>query len=202
MTVDEQMPGVNIRPAKTLDVEGWNATTLTLYSHSGTHVDAPIHFGVSDVTIDQMPLDCFSAQSWIINCEAIEPSGLIQIEHLLAVEKLALAGDGLIFKTGWTKKYGTDAYRNELPRISEALSKWIVDRKIKLVGVEPPSVADVNKIEEVTRIHEILLGGNVTIVEGLTNLDKIQQEKIWLLALPLKIKGGDGCPVRAIAILP
>ncbi len=200
MTISKEMPGVSISTAKTRKADGWNATTLSMYSHSGTHVDAPIHFEAGHMTIDQMPLDSFSADSWIIDCGQPEPSALLGIKALGEVAEKVLPGDGLIFKTGWSRKWGTPEYRNALPRISEELALWMVDKKVKLVGVEPPSVADVNNLSEVTRIHEILLGGNVTICEGLTNLDAVSKEKIWILALPLKIKDGDGCPVRAIAI--
>ncbi|HRX80869.1 MAG TPA: cyclase family protein, partial [Pirellulaceae bacterium] len=71
---------------------------------------------------------------------------------------------------------------------------------VALIGVEPPSVADVNNIEEVTEIHRILLGGGIVIVEGLVNLDQLPS-KVEFIALPLKIRGGDGCPVRAIAVV-
>jgi arylformamidase len=91
-------------------------------------------------------------------------------------------------------------YRDNLPRVAEDLARWCVERKVKLLGVEPPSVADVNNTEELTRIHKILLCGGVTIVEGLTNLDQVQTEKVFFAALPLKIESGDGCPCRAFAI--
>ena len=69
-----------------------------------------------------------------------------------------------------------------------------------MLGVEPPSVADVNNLEEVTRIHRILLKGGVTIIEGLCNLEGITGDKCWLIALPLKIFQGGGAPARVIAI--
>jgi kynurenine formamidase len=69
-----------------------------------------------------------------------------------------------------------------------------------MLGVEPPSVADVHNREELTNVHRVLLGGGVIVVEGLTNLDQIRAEKVTFMALPLKIAGGDGAPARAIAI--
>jgi kynurenine formamidase len=68
------------------------------------------------------------------------------------------------------------------------------------VGVEPPSVADVNDLREVTDVHQTLFRGNVVILEGLTNLDQLRKPVVKLIALPLRIAGGDGSPVRAIAI--
>lgn len=195
------MAGVSIAPAMTFEKDGWNATTLSLYSHSGTHVDAPIHFEAYPETIDQMPIEHFSAEAWVIDCLISSPGALIKVSDLGATQARIQPGDGLIFRTGWSDKYGTPAFRDDLPRISEELALWIVDHQVKLIGVEPPSVADVNNLSEVTSIHQILLGGRVTIVEGLINLSAIQSEKVWILALPLKIKNGDGCPVRAVAIV-
>jgi kynurenine formamidase len=75
-----------------------------------------------------------------------------------------------------------------------------VAKRVNILGVEPPSVADVNNLEELTRIHKTLLGANITIVEGLANLSALTQEKVFFVAAPLKIEGGDGCPCRAFAL--
>ena len=80
------------------------------------------------------------------------------------------------------------------------LAIWCVQRRVKLLGVEPPSVADVHNLEELTRIHQLLLAGGVTIVEGLTNLDQLRADRVFFRRLPLKIHGGDGCPCRAFAV--
>jgi arylformamidase len=91
-------------------------------------------------------------------------------------------------------------YRDGLPRVSDALAHWCVGNKVKLLGVEPPSIADVTNLPELTRIHKILLGGGVTIVEGLCNLDQLTGPTVFFAALPLKIAAGDGCPCRAFAV--
>ena len=76
---------------------------------------------------------------------------------------------------------------------------WCVAHRVKILGVEPPSIADVNHLPEVTRIHKVLLGGGVTIVEGLAFLDRLTQSRVFFHALPLRLASGDGCPVRAFA---
>ncbi|MFK7983915.1 MAG: cyclase family protein, partial [Saprospiraceae bacterium] len=129
-----------------------------------------------------------------------------QSQQLLTVAELGKVatqfqkGDGLLLHTDWSKYLGQVTYRNELPRISKELAQWCVQHQVKMLGVEPPSVADVNNLEEVTNIHHILLKGEVIIIEGLTNLDRIQKKQVLLIALPLKIKGGDGAPARVIAL--
>ena len=69
-----------------------------------------------------------------------------------------------------------------------------------MIGVEPPSVADVNDRQELTEVHQTLFRGNVLIVEGLAHLDQITSSEVEFVALPMKITGGDGSPVRAVAI--
>lgn len=200
LTISPNLPGVSISQAKRLSEDGWNATNIRLYSHCGTHVDAPIHFGIGDVTLDKMPLEHFMANCWIVDCGVEGAKELLTLESLGDFGDKIRPGDGLVFRTGWSNRVNTSAYRDDLPRIGETLARWIVQKKVKLVGVEPPSVADVNNLEEVTKIHRILLGGGVTILEGLANLSNIKAQQIWVLAFPLKIEGGDGCPVRAVAI--
>ncbi|MEM9338167.1 MAG: cyclase family protein [Bacteroidota bacterium] len=192
-------PGFEKSSSKTVSKDGWNASTLTFYSHSGTHMDAPIHFEVSDETIDQIPLDRFVGRAWKIAVPATSDHLLITPEMIMDQLVDFEEGDSLLLHTGWSGRVGTPDYRDKLPRVSEALAEWCVSNKVKMLGVEPPSVADVNNLEEVTRIHRILLG-NVVIIEGLTNLDQIREKQVKLIALPLKIAGGDGAPARVIAM--
>ena len=194
------MPGVAIEMAKTLEQDGWNARTLHLYSHAGTHMDAPTHFGVTEQTIDQLPLTDCMGPAWVVRLPNLPSQHLIRVADLGEVAGQIQAGDSLLLHTGWSQYLHQPKYRDELPRISEELAEWCVAKKIKMLGVEPPSVADVNNLPEVTRIHQILLGGGVIIIEGLTNLDAIRQERVQLIALPLKIQDGDGAPTRVIAL--
>lgn len=194
------MRGVGIETARTLEKDGWNATTLRLYSHAGTHMDAPLHFGVSDETVDQIPLEKCMVPAWIVDLAGIAPRRLITPQHLGKTESKIKTGEGLLLRTGWSAYVGQEKYRNELPRVSVELARWCVERELAILGVEPPSVADVNNIEELSAVHSILMQGGVVIVEGLTNLQAIAKEKVMLMALPLKITGGDGAPVRAVAI--
>lgn len=193
-------PGVEFKQIKTVEKDGWNARLLSLYSHAGTHMDAPVHFNISPQGIDQYPPERFFSAAWVINVEHLPPKSLIGPEHLGRVKEQFRPGESLIVRTGWHKKYNTPDYRETLSRISDDLANWCVENKVNVLGVEPPSVADVNNLEEITCIHRILLKGNIIIVEGLAYLDRIKKEKVDLVVLPLKIEDGDGSPCRAIAI--
>jgi kynurenine formamidase len=106
----------------------------------------------------------------------------------------------LLLRTGWSGRIGDASYRDALPRVSVELAEWCVAMGVRVLGVEPPSVADVNNREELTAVHRVLLGGGVIIVEGLANLDQIRGDTVTFMAFPLRIAGGDGSPVRALAI--
>ena len=192
--------GIYIEPAQRLETDGWNATTMSLYSHCGTHIDAPVHFGVGSETIDRIAIENFTGPAWIADVRPIEPRALIEPHHLGAIPKGFKSGESLLICTGWSAFYGQEQYRDELPRISAKLARWCVEKKVRMLGVEPPSVADVNNIEELTTIHQILFKGGVIIVEGLANLASLSRPKVTFIALPLKIVGGDGAPARAVAI--
>lgn len=193
--------GVAVEPKFTLARDGWNAATWQLYSHAGTHMDAQLHFAAGPETIDQhTPERCMGA-AWVVRLPNVAPRALFRVADLGAVADRFVSGESLLLHTEWSRHVSQpERYRNELPRISEELAHWCVAKKVKLLGVETPSVADVNNLAEVTRIHEILLGGGVTIVEGLTHLDQLTHDRVFFGALPLKLIGGDGCPVRAFAI--
>jgi arylformamidase len=233
LPLENGLRGVAIEPARTRARDGWNATTLHLYSHCGTHMDAPTHFGVWEQTIDQIPLDRCMGPAWVVDpaCRvglAPPPSApreksvgqagtpnaksgvgdpdpsysraLIRVADLGPTAEKVREGDSLLLRTGWSRRVGAPSYRDELPRVSLELAQWCAAKKLRMLGVEPPSVADVNNLEELAAVHHVLLGAGVIVVEGLANLDQIRREKVTFMAFPLRVAGGDGAPVRAFAI--
>ncbi len=197
LTLHDGIDGVDFEQKYTVAQDGWNARTLHLYSHIGTHMDAPFHFEASDETIDQMALDRCHGPAWIVRLPEIAPRASIGVADLGPVADQFQPGESLLIQTLWSQHFGTPPFRDEMPRISEELAQWCVEHRVRLLGVEAPSVADVNNLEEVTRIHQILLGGDVIIVEGLTHLDRVPSERVHFWAVPLKLKDGDGSPCRA-----
>jgi kynurenine formamidase len=200
LDVNNDMPGVDISVAKRLEVEGWNATTLSLYSHCGTHMDAPRHFLPQGATLEEQDLSVCVGMATIVNIAPAAPKQLITIDDLGSLADSIQPGSRLLFRTDWHTRYGTPEYRDELPRISLKLAEWLAEHNVAMIGVEPPSVADVNNKQELTEVHQTLFRGNVLIVEGLAHLNQITSPVVEFIALPIKITGGDGSPVRAIAI--
>ena len=201
LRLEKGMRGVDYETKYTVAKDGWNARTLHLYSHCGTHMDSPYHFEAGDQTIDEIPIaDCIG-NAWLVGLDNLADQTPITVSHLGDVAGSAKAGDALLLRTLWSRHVGDpDHYRDHFPPISRELADWMVERKIRMVGVEPPSVADVNDLAAVTEIHQVLLGAGIIIVEGLTGLDQLSGPTCLFGAMPLKIADGDGAPCRAFAI--
>jgi arylformamidase len=201
LTLSAGMRGVEYEDSKTIERDGWNARTLHLYSHAGTHMDAQKHFAAGSGTIDQTSLKECMGWAWVIHLEHLKDKAVITVADLGEVAEQFKKGESLLLSTKWSRHVDQPQhYRDNFPRIGEELAQWCVDRGVKMLGVESPSVADVNNMEELTLIHKILLKPDITIVEGLTGLDRLSQNKVFFIAAPLKIKDGDGCPCRAFAM--
>jgi kynurenine formamidase len=200
LPLENGMRGVDIQPCKTIKADGWNATTLSLYSHAGTHMDAPLHFDVNENGIDKYPVERFFTPCFVVDLNGIKPGTEIAPDDLGDIKNELKPGEGLLFRTGWSQYVGKEQYRKGIPGISKELALWCAKNGVATIAVEPPSVADVTDIAQLTAIHQILLEADIVIVEGLTNLEKVTKSKVQLVVLPLKIKNGDGSPCRAIAI--
>ena len=199
-TLRHEVRGVEIETKYTVAAQGWNASTYHLYSHAGTHLDAPVHFAVNEKTVEDIPLGRCIGPAWVADASGIAPKALLTIAHLGEIPAKIQAGESLLIRTGWSARLGQPEYYNALPRVSEELAHWCAERRLPMLGVEPPAVADPLNLEEITRIHRILLGADIIIVEGLANLERLTQPKVLFGALPLKVAGGDGAPVRAFAV--
>ena len=193
--------GVDWDNAMEIPKDNWNARLLHLYSHSGTHMDAPSHFIPGAKTIDQIDLNKCIGPALLIDLGEVTEKFLIEPEHLNGYKNRICKGSRIVFNTHWSKYYGKPVFRDQCPRISLELANYLANLEINLIGVEPPSVADVHNKSELVLVHRTFLEKEIVIVEGLCNLDKIPQEEFTIMALPLPIKDGDGSPCRVVALI-
>ncbi len=194
------MRGVEIHPHTRITTDGYNTTNLQLYSHAGTHMDAPLHFLEEGATIDQWDLQKCIGPALVLNLAHKAPNSLITVADVAADADRIGPGTRVLLRTDWDAHAELPDYRTHFPRITRELAHWLVARGVWLVGVQTPSVASLADREELRDVHQILLRGAIVIVECLTNLDQLP-ETVTFIALPLKIKGGDGSPVRAVAVV-
>ncbi len=178
--------------------KGMAAKKLILCDHSGTHVDAPLHFVPGGKTIDQVPLERFAGRGVLADLSQMEGTGeelTLEAFQTWAESNATAprAGDALIFRL---KRH--DGEGNAYVGLSEKVASWIAQHNIGLVGTDQGSIDwPRNKTRPA---HRVLLAAGVPIVEGLVNLDTIGPREFTFLALPLKLRGATGSPVRAAAL--
>ncbi len=199
-TLYHGLRGVEIHSHTQIATEGYNTTNLNLYSHAGTHMDAPLHFLPEGATIDQWNLQKCVGPALVIDLAHKAPNSLITVEDMATYAERIGPGARLLLRTDWDAHTALPDYRTHFPRITRELAHWFVARGVWLVGVQTPSVASLADRDELRDVHQILLRGSIVIVESLINLNQLPAT-VTFVALPLKVQGGDGSPVRAIALL-
>lgn len=196
------------------------ANNFTTAEHGGTHIDAPIHFAEHGQTVDEIPLEHLigSAVKVDVSKKASDNTDyLISVEDLLDWEKqegqTIPDGSIVLLYTGFEKYYpnklkymGTDKRGSEavaklhFPGLAPEAAKWLVsERNIHAVGLDTPSI-DYGQSTEF-KSHVNLMTKNVPAFENLTNLEQLPSKGFQVVALPMKIKGGSGSPLRIIAIV-
>jgi arylformamidase len=188
-------PAVRITQTSHLD-RGDVATVsrLEMGAHTGTHVDAPAHFIKDGSGVDALNLDALVGLALVT--EVREASVLTA--DIMAELAIPLGTERVLFHTRnsdlWEQ--GKRDFDKGFVAISEDGARWLVERGIKLVGVDYLSVG---RFDSPVPTHRLLLEAGVTVVEGL-DLSEVRPGMYQLICLPLKIVGADGAPARAILI--
>lgn len=193
-------PPCEVKPYHSIAEDGFNTTRLSLSSHHGTHLDAPLHFLSDGFGVDEIDLSKCIGPATIIDMSHKEPRAAIDVDDLAPYAHRVGKGARVIIRTGWDKVYPNPRYFSEFPNITLEAATWLAEKEISLLGVDMPTPNGESDDVE-TRVHEILLGAEVVIVEGLASLDQITIDTFFIIAAPLKLRGRDGSPIRAIAIV-
>jgi len=160
-----------------------------------THFDTPSLFFSGGKTIDQYPLDWFIGKAIVVDVSKLE---IITVEnvkeslvrHYLPPRMIVL------FYTGWARKRGSDEYY-EHPEISPELADWLVERRVKMIGVDMP-----NPERRPDRyVHKKLLSNDVLILENLDDMSPIAGRIVTLYAFPMRLRGSEVTPARVVARL-
>ena len=182
---------------------GWRVELLTLASHTGSHVDAPYHKLAHGANLDQIPLERFTGSAVIADFRGAKPdqpltSGLLKLKL-----SMPLADRIVLLATGWGhKRAKTDEWLHHPPYLSPDGAEWLVEQKIRGVGIDHYSIAGPRDPMN-SRTHEILLGANVWIVEELSFPDEVftlpQPFEFW--SLPINLRGHTGAFCRPVAVM-
>jgi len=187
--------------------------------HGGTHFDAPIHFSANKNTIEKVPLSQLNGPGVVVNVTekaSKDRDYLISTDDFQAWEKkhgripdgamvLVYTGHGQYYydreKYLGTTLTGAKAVPQlHFPGLSPEAARWLVEnRKINGIGLDTPSI-DYGQSSDFMA-HRILCDHGLTVYENVTNLDKLPETGSYIVALPMKIKGGSGSPLRIVAII-
>lgn len=173
----------------------YNISQISMGSHQGTHLDAMRHFVPDGRTIDQMPLEWFYGPASILRIPKVAGDD-ITIDDMKKYEDLFVPGARIIYETGWHRNFGTQAFFDNFPSLTQEAAHYLVSRGIRMLGMDTPTPS-----RDWYEVHHILLArpGEIVIVESLTNLDKAPDHFVFA-GFPLLFEGGDGSPIRAVAI--
>ena len=179
-----------------LDNLGYNLSRVTTSTHQGTHIDAPKHFFYEGKTIDEIPLEKLILKGIKIDLTAKKDKEDITPADLEPYADKIEKGMAVILDTGWEKNWPQPKYFSDFPKVTDELAEWLVKKEIGMIAMAMPTPNPINW----KSVHETLLGAEVLVVEGLANLAELPAEGFTFYAMPLKLKGRDGSPIRAFAI--
>jgi len=183
-----------IKIEKALDLAKGDPATvsrISMGSHTGTHLDAPGHFLRGGKTIDQIPPEVFLGKARVYE---LSVSRRIDAEDL---KRLSWEGvERVLFKTrNSVECWNDEIFHEDFVHLCEDAAQYLVERGLKLVGIDYLSVEAFGSTS--FPVHHTLLRNEVLPLEGL-NLSQVEPGEYELICLPIKIKEGDGAPVRAI----
>lgn len=168
-----------------------NVSRLSMGAHTGTHMDAPLHFIEGGKSIDQMPLSATIGQARVIEINDAESIKAVELQkHTLK------AGERVLFKTkNSTRCWQTATFVEDFVYIARDAAHYLAEQGVQTVGVDYLSVGGYRV--DGPQTHHALLGAGIWIIEGL-NLSQVQPGLYDLICLPLKLQGREGGPARAI----
>jgi len=168
---------------------GYNLSRLAFGLHTGTHVDAPLHFVEGGADAEALPLEVLVGPVSVVDATAVE-SGL----SAEALNSLALPErcERVLFKTRNSELWRSDAFSEDFVSLTEDAARALVSRGVRLVGIDYLSIGD-------EAAHRALLGAGVVALEGL-DLGAVEPGEYLLVCAPLKLAGAEGAPARALLI--
>jgi arylformamidase len=181
-----------VQVVRVSDVERGDSHTLSkisMGSHTGTHVDAPLHFIKKGIGIDEMPLNSLVGRARVLE---IKDSESIKLSEL--TDHGIRRGERILFKTRNSELWQSGRFEPDFVFLTNEAAEFLAQRHVRVVGVDYLSVGE---YRHGGYPHKILLGAGTWILEGL-DLSQIGSGSYYMVCLPLRLEHGDGAPARAI----
>ena len=180
--------------------EGDVMSSVYMWSHVGTHVEAPLHFLSAGGDTASIPIERLMGPAIVLDFRHKQVDEAIERDELAAAGEIEV-GDRVLVMTGRDNQYRTPA-SHDRPYLTEEAVTWLVhDRRISCLGTDS-SGFEVRGGRESHPNHRILNSAAVPVLECLTNLHELRRQRVYLIALPIPVVGLDASPVRAVAVEP
>jgi arylformamidase len=172
-----------------------NVSVLTAGTHTGTHLDAPLHFVPGGLSVDALDMNTLVGKTEVVEiygCSLITAADLERVNFAPKAERVLLKTDNTRFG-----RLHDDVFHKDYTGLAPSGAEWLVHRGVHLVGIDYLSIGPYGPVN--TETHKILLGAGVVVLESLV-LEKIEPGEYTLLALPPKFAGLEGSPCRCLLI--
>ncbi|MCL4458452.1 MAG: cyclase family protein [Chloroflexi bacterium] len=212
VTFGQEEPPTRIETFATIAKDGLFMQKIQTTTQSFTHIDAPKHFYEDGLANDEIPLEQLVGEAVLIDLSHKHPGEGVTAADLSSSTAQVKEGDIVILRSGWTERgpWGTERFWRAMIWLSTDACDWLIGRGIKslaldfMAEVQPfvacPHCGALRPSGKGSPNHRKFLKKGIVLIEWLTNLGAISRERVWLICLPLKIKGSDGAPARVIAI--
>ena len=184
----------DVKLTRTLDMakgDICNFTELSFGAHTGTHMDAPLHFVERGASIDQLPV-----HATVGRCRVVEIKARVAIEPKHLEPHKLRRGERVLFKTRNSRRsWKADGFDKNFVSIAQDGAQYLADRGVLTVGIDYLSIGGWQR--DGVETHQIMLGAGIWVIEGL-NLAKVKPGRYELICLPLKLLGAEGAPARAV----
>lgn len=191
--------GPRFEDALDLERDGCATQSVWFQNHLGTHLDAPSHFIRGGMTVDQIPMDALVGKAAVLDLSGKKRGDRIDRDDLFPFRDRFRPGGRILLRTDWDAHFTPDAFYSDFPCLTVEAAGYIASCRIGLLGMDTPSPSPIDDPGQ--KIHKMLLGAGVLLLEGLKNLNLIDREACKLIALPLPLKGFSGSPCRAVAVV-
>ena len=202
-TISQDMPVYpgteqpKLEPASTYERDKFRETLLTMFSHTGTHMDAPAHIIPGRTTLDSFAASQFVGSALVVDCRELNTGDVVTLEMVTRYGSAAEDAEFLLFCFGWDRYWGKGEYFGNFPYPDDDVISYIISHNKKGIGFDTISADPIASLHNHRRLFE---KNEIVIIENLTNLDKICGNVVQFYALPLKFADSDGAPVRAVAV--
>ncbi|MBP7403178.1 MAG: cyclase family protein [Clostridia bacterium] len=213
-------PGMDVFPgdppfradaAATIGRDGCNVLDLSMGTHTGTHIDVPRHFLAEGAPVDAVGPERFTGPAWFADLTREAATGILDLVRMDL--SMLCPGDFLVLRTGWEERRGTPGFFTGLPRFAPGSAERLASLGVGMLGTDMPTVLaalpDGDAVDspetggvprDASVMHRALLSRGILLLEGLVGLAPLCGRRLTLFALPLRIAGADGSPVRAVAV--